>query len=305
MLSVLGQMAALIACGVIWRLARPMGLEADQTRQAVTGLVFILLLPALVLLVLWRAPLGASSIWIAAIAALCVLSAIAVSSFIYRRWGVSRKITGTLVLAAAWPNATYLGLPVLEQTMGTWARSVAIHYDLFACTPLLLTVGVMLARHYGEQGEDDEHPLVALLKVPPLWAAVAGVVLNLSGAPIPAWLEGFLEKIAPSVAPLMLIALGMGLRWDTLKSRQVLLLWPVLVIQLLAMPLLALGISTAGGLDEKLVAAITLESAMPSMVLGVVLCDRYKLDPGLYAGAVTLSTLVSLLTLPIWLQLLV
>lgn len=179
---------------------------------------------------------------------------------------------------------------------------MAIHYDLFACTPLLLTVSVMLARHYGEQGEQDEHPFVALLKVPPLWAAIAGVILNLAGVPIPAWIEGFLEKIAPSVAPLMLIALGMGLRWDTLKSRQMLLLWPVLVIQLLAMPLLALGIATVGGLEPRLVAAITLEAAMPSMVLGVVLCDRYRLDPALYAGAVTLSTVLSLLTLPLWLQ---
>lgn len=118
MLSVLGQMAALIACGVLWRLMSPMGLEADQTRQAITGLVFILLLPALVLLVLWRAPLGTSSIWIAAIAAICVLAAIGVSGFIYQRRGVSHKITGTLVLAAAWPNATYMGLPVLEQTLG-------------------------------------------------------------------------------------------------------------------------------------------------------------------------------------------
>jgi predicted permease len=34
----------------------------------------------------------------------------------------------------------------------------------------------------------------------------------------------------------------------------------------------------------------------------VVLCDRYKLDSPLYASAVTLSTLVSLATLPLWLQ---
>jgi len=31
-----------------------------------------------------------------------------------------------------------------------------------------------------------------------------------------------------------------------------------------------------------------------------VLCDRYGLDTGLYAAAATLSTLLSLLTLPFW-----
>lgn len=45
-------MAALIACGVVWRALRPFGLEADTTRRALTGVVFGLFLPELVLQVL-------------------------------------------------------------------------------------------------------------------------------------------------------------------------------------------------------------------------------------------------------------
>jgi len=301
MLSVLGQMAALIGFGVLWRVFSPMGLEAEATRKAITGLVFVLLLPALVLLVLWRAPLGLSSLWISATAMLCVLSAIVVSGFIYRRWGVSRKITGTLILASSWPNATYLGLPVLEETLGEWARSVAIHYDFFACTPLLLGFGAYIASTHGDSDE-KVHPLLALLKVPPLWAAVIGVALNLAGAPMPRWGEGLLEKMSSAVVPLMLLALGMGLRWDSLRPKQLVLLWPVVLIQLVAMPLLALGVGLGSALPSSMVTAIVLESAMPTMVLGVVLCDRYKLDPALYASAVTFSTLLSMVSLPIWLQ---
>jgi hypothetical protein len=36
------------------------------------------------------------------------------------------------------------------------------------------------------------------------------------------------------------------------------------------------------------------------MVLGIVFCDRYNLDVGLYAAAVTASTALSMLTLPLW-----
>lgn len=39
---------------------------------------------------------------------------------------------------------------------------------------------------------------------------------------------------------------------------------------------------------------------MPSMVLGVVFCDRYALDTGLYGITVTLSTALNLFTLPLW-----
>jgi len=36
------------------------------------------------------------------------------------------------------------------------------------------------------------------------------------------------------------------------------------------------------------------------MALGIALCDRYGLNSGVYAAAVTLTTLLSLLTLPLW-----
>jgi predicted permease len=47
-----------------------------------------------------------------------------------------------------------------------------------------------------------------------------------------------------------------------------------------------------------------LEAAMPAMVLGIVFCDRFGLDTGLYAAAVTLTTALSLVTLPLWFALL-
>jgi predicted permease len=299
MLFVLGQMAVLILCGMGWRLLRPLGIDADSLRQALTSLVFVLLLPALVLLVLWQAPLGIDSLWIAGIAAAMVLLGAALSKLFYSFLNKSRITVGTLVLAAGWPNATYLGLPVLEETLGPWARSVAIQYDLFACTPLLLTLGILLARSHGNV-QYRESPLVALLKVPPLWAAVLGVALNFAGVPLDPWFEGVLEKLALTVPPLMLIALGMGLRWDTLHWGQLLLLAPVALIQLLLLPLAALLLIGWAGLEPQLQAAVILEAAMPTMVLGVVLCDRYKLDAGLYAAAVFVTTMLSLVTLPFW-----
>src|SRR3569832_1154816 len=123
---VLMQMAALIACGVISRCFKPPDMDIDSARRVITGLVYTLLLLALVLLVLWRAPLTWDALRIAA--------------------------------AAAFPNVTYLGLPVLEKTFGPWARSVAIQYDLFACTPLLLTLVILLVQTHGTR--DRPEPLL-------------------------------------------------------------------------------------------------------------------------------------------------
>jgi predicted permease len=53
-------------------------------------------------------------------------------------------------------------------------------------------------------------------------------------------------------------------------------------------------------LEGEVKIAAILEMAMPSMVLGIVFCDRYQLDTSLYAMAVTVTTVLSLFTLPFW-----
>ena len=152
MFDTLLSMVILIACGAVWRYLAPGGVTADQARQAITAVVYYLLLPALVLYVLWRAPLGVSSIKISLLSASGILGAMLLSWLSCRSCRLPSSVTGAVVLAASFPNATYLGLPVLVALFGDWASSVAIQYDLFASTPLLFTVGVLLAQAMGQTG---------------------------------------------------------------------------------------------------------------------------------------------------------
>lgn len=299
MSNVIAQTGLLILLGVLWRVFRPQGLTGDTLRTSLTTLVYVLLLPALVLVVLWQAPLGTDTLKIAALALAGLGTGFGLAWLWFRLVPTSRTETGALLLAATFPNATYMGLPVLETALGPWARSVAIQYDLFACTPVLLSAGVLMAARYG--GSDEQvHPFATLVRVPPLWAAATGVLLNLGGVPLPPILEGVLGSLGSGVVPLMLFALGLGLRWEGVARLRLTRLAPVILIQLLLTPLVVAWAGGLVGLAPGLRAAVVLEAAMPSMVLGIVLCDRYGLDTGLYAMAVTLSTALSLITLPLW-----
>lgn len=303
MYDTLIQAVALVVCGVLWRVFRPFGLDADTTRRVLSSLVYGLLLPALVLKVLWRAELGAHVLAVAVTAAAGIVLALALAAAVYRWWRTPAAAAGALVLAAGFGNVTYLGLPVLESTFGPWAREVAIEYDLFASTPLLLTAGVLLAQRYGGV-RGSGSILGSLLVVPPLWAAAAGLLLNAADVPMAGWLLGLLEKLAAGVTPLMLIVVGLGLAWARGWARRLTLIVPLLAIKLLLVPLFAWLLAPRLGLHGDWLAAVVLEAAMPSMVLGIVLCDRYRLDSRLYAEAVTVSTAVSLITLPMWLAVL-
>jgi predicted permease len=102
----------------------------------------------------------------------------------------------------------------------------------------------------------------------------------------------------------MLLTLGMSLSWQALDRRTAWAIVPVLAIQLVLQPLLALLLAESIGLTGDYRIGAILEAAMPSMVLGIVLCDRYGLDARYYSLIVTISTVLSLATLPVWLYLL-
>ena len=299
MFEVMIQMAALVLCGVVWRLATPGGQDAVAMRTALTSLVYYLLLPALVLLVLWDAPLGADSFKIALVAASGILASLLVVGWICRLCGMSQGTKGAVMLAASFPNATYLGLPVLIATLGTPARSIAIQYDLFACMPLLLTVGIWVASKYGSHPQ-QQTSLQGVFKVPALWAAGLAVVLNLSDTSMPEGLSTWLKTLSNGVVPLMLISLGLSLKITREQLKVVRALIPALGIKLFFMPLVAFGLAMMLDMQGMLFKAVVLEAAMPSMVIGLLLCDRYGLDSSLYAAIVTVSTVLSFFTLGIW-----
>jgi predicted permease len=297
--QILAQTAALILCGVVWRQLRPYGLDTGDTRRVLSNVVYGLLLPALVLRVLWRVPLGLDVLKVSFVAVCAISAALLVAWGWYRLQGIDRPAVGALLLAAAFGNVTYLGLPVLESVLGPGMRHVALEFDLFASTPLLLTVGVLLARHYGGLGK-GENPLLALIKVPPVLAALAAVGLNITGVPLHPWLEGVFDKLASGVVPLMLVVVGLGLEWKRGWARRLVVLIPALVIQMLLMPLWVWGLGLGIGLSGDLLVAVVLEGAMPCMLLGIVICERYGLDTPLYAEAVTVSTGLAAVTLPAW-----
>jgi len=293
------QMTLLMACGMAWRIINPGGLTAEQTRQVLTSFVYYLLLPAMVLEVLWRANIGVHSLNYSLLGISCIAFAMFCVWITGRLCKFERKRLGAMILAAV-PNVTYLGLPVIEQTFGSWARSIVIQLDLFAAAPLVFTLGIMVARHYGEDRNSDAKPVWLFLNAPPFWAAALAVILNLNDIQAPFWLAGALQKLSAAVVPLMLFSLGLALSWKAVTFRNIPYVIPVILIKMLLMPFIALLLVHYLALDSRSKAAAVLDLAMPSMLLGVVFCDRYRLDSSLYAMTVTVTTTLSLFTLPFW-----
>ena len=292
-------MTLIMTLGIGWRLVSPAGLTADQTRHVLTTVVYYVFLPALILDVLCSADIDIHSLEISLIGVGSILLTMLIIWMITSIFKFSRSQTGAIILATSFPNVTYLGLPVLEQTFGDWARSVVIQLDFFAASPLLFTVGIMIARHYSED-KGKHKSMLSFFNTPPFWVAFLAVFLNLNHIQIPVAITGILQKLSAAVVPLMLFSLGLALNWKTIKFRSLPTIVPVVVVKLFCMPLIAVFISRYLTLNDEYKTAAILDMAMPSMVIGIIFCDRYKLDSSLYAMTVTVTTLLSIFTLPFW-----
>ncbi|MDQ6988929.1 MAG: AEC family transporter, partial [Mariprofundaceae bacterium] len=309
MIHILGGMAAIIVIGLLWRIT--LGEKsAEKVRSHLVSAVYYIFLPALALQLMWATPMNADSIRVPVVAGIVILTSLLVASLIYAggRWFVGtplqrRKTLGAALLACGFGNFTYLGLPVVSQVFGEWAQVVAIQFDMFASTPILFTIGVLMAAYYGSSKEQP-HPVRELISVPALWAALLGLCVGILGWSQPLWLENSLEILSAAVVPLMLLSIGMALRWQAGWVLRVPILIPVVLIQLVLMPWMVWGLGSVANMSVDVLHVAIIEGAMPSMVLGLVLCERFKLDVSLYAEAVTLTTACSLLTLPMWLSVL-
>jgi predicted permease len=203
-------------------------------------------------------------------------------------------------LAGSLTNATYQGLPILTDQLGLLGTAIAIQYDFFAQTPLLLTLGILLAKKFGHSTEIPEHWMKTLIKVPALWAALIGLILNQQHiAPIEP-LMTWLNHLSSPVVPLMLISIGLGLRLESLHPKDFPFLAPVVIIKLMIAPIIIITIAQYLQLTEEIIIGLALEAGMSSIIIAIVVCDRYHLDSNKYIEVVTLTLLLSLGSLPLW-----
>lgn len=216
---------------------------------------------------------------------------------------MDRRALGVLILSSSFGNVTYLGLPVITQMMGPRFGYVAILYDLLATTPVLLTLGVFIAARYGSGASVSlGDSLGRVLRLPPLWAVAAGLVVNFGGVPVPEIVLDAAQLMGRAVIPVMTFTVGLALDFQDVKRLP--LAVPALGVKLLASPVLAWWIGSRAGLSGDVLRAVVIEGAMPVMVLSLVIADEFDLDVPLAAACVAASTVALFFTLPVMMNIL-
>lgn len=272
----------------------------EDFRKSINKLVLYVLLPSLIFKVIYTSDLGSVLYEVPVAIAAGIAGCLFAAWLIFKWIPIDRKAKGSLILACAFGNVTYLGLPVLQGVFADHALDISKVAILCEVTvaPLNLIVGSLLAMRYSEE-EDLSlgQSLKQVIQLPPLWALAAALGCKFLHIPVPAFILHGTGVLGAAVSGLMILSLGMALKFR--RINHLLPIFAVSGIKLLLSPLVVFGAAGAMAMKQPYFEAVTLEGAMPSQLLTFVIADRFNLDSELLAQAILINTVIAFVTIPL------
>jgi predicted permease len=138
-----------------------------------------------------------------------------------------------------------------------------------------------------------------VLRMPMVWAIALSLALILTGARLPLMAERALQLLGAITVPLMLLSLGHALASLSVASFGRNAFFAAL--RLLGGFAIGWGVAWGLGLEGTARGVLVIQSAMPAAVLNYLFAVRYGNDPQDVAGIVVISTVMSVVALPLFL----
>jgi len=231
---------------------------------------------------------------------LCFILVFGIMSIRASRSLASRTMHG---MAASMTNTGFVALPVLQAIYGQHAVLPAAIATVFVAVVMFPIAVVLL-----ELGQRDEHgsltaPMVTVKHVvlnPLVISTLIGMLLSVLGLRMPRPVTAYLGIMADALTPCALFAIGLGLSIDGLRAsvgRASLLS----AVKLVIMPVIVYGLSVALGLNPLYTIAAVICAAVPTAKTVYILAGEYHCEEVMVASTVSMTTLLSVITLVIWL----
>jgi malonate transporter len=231
---------------------------------------------------------------------LCFILVFGIMSFRVSRSLASRTMYG---MAASMTNTGFVALPVLQAIYGPRAVLPAAIATVFVAVVMFPAAVIML-----EIGQRDAHssrtaPMVTVKHVvlnPMVISTLIGMLWSVLGLRMPGPITAYLGILADALTPCALFAIGLGLSIEGLRAN----IWQAALlsaVKLVIMPLVVYGLSMSLGLDPLYTIAAVICAAVPTAKTVYILAGEYHREEMMVASTVSMTTLVSVISLVVWL----
>lgn len=210
-------------------------------------------------------------------------------------WHVNRSRQGLARFMLAFGNVSFIGYPVCDAVFGPKAVFCAsvlnIPFNL-----LIFTIGVSFIN--GGKARSAFSP--KLVFSPCVVASLIAVVIALMGISVPAPVGQWFHLLGDLTTPCALLIIGSSLSHipvrDMLGNR---FAYAISLLRLIVLPLVVGVVLRLMGVDRFVANVAVVLSAMPIATNGIMLCLQYGKDERVMTQGLFLSTLFSVVTIPL------
>ena len=197
--------------------------------------------------------------------------------------------------ACIFSNAAYMGFPLIKALFGTegllYASAFVTMFNL-----LLWTVGYAMVSGQVKPKE----VLRNIFATPALISVVVGLVIYLCRIPVPYIIKQPISLVGSMNTPLSMIITGMiiaGSKATSLFANKKLAF--VIAVRMIVIPAICFGLFALFGISGMVAQVVLLLEACPTAAMTSVMAVQFNHDENLAAGAVVVTTFLSIFVLPV------
>lgn len=196
--------------------------------------------------------------------------------------------------ATCCPNSAFLGIPICE---GIWGAEGVLLTTIFLLPQRIAMWTVGISYYTGAMGEKAWKKLLTNHCI---LAMAFGILLMLTGWQLPAPVQNTITSLSRCTTGVSMFLVGMilaQLRLSDFLDGQI--LW-ISAIRLIILPALVFALCRLLSLEKTAVGVAVLLTSMPAGALTALVAARYGKAEGFAGSVVTVSTLLSLVAIPLW-----
>lgn len=206
-----------------------------------------------------------------------------------------------LHFANVFPNTGYIGFPILMSIYGPEGVIYGSIFNMFFVI-FLWTYGLMLFKSDFKK-KTLKSEIKKILLNPSILAVIIGLIIMIFRIQLPSALLSSMNSVGSMTGPLSMIIIG-GILSEA-KIVHYLMDWTIyygIIIKLLIIPLLIYILFLLTNHHSMAITTVILMTAMPASTMTSILAKKFNKKESYAAVLVSLSTILSLLTIPILLK---
>ncbi|MFG6119260.1 AEC family transporter [Thalassobacillus sp. B23F22_16] len=268
--------------------------------KSLATITLYIMLPNLVFNTFYEAELDKEYVVMLIFAAVLLIAILLINKIVAKLRNYDQAMESGMILSTAFMNSGNYGTPIILFAFGKEAFTYAVSFMVLQAI-IMNFFGV----YYAARGSAGiKLAFKSVLKMPPTYAVIIALVMNLGSIPVPDSLLSAITLVGDATIPTMMITLGMQLAEITVKNMNWVKISYGATVRLLASPLIAYLLTLVLPMDPLMAKVMIVAAACPSAATTTMYALQFDAKPELVSSITLVTTLLSIITLPILLILL-